>query len=149
MQMNRIVPYSDEAHRAQVVELWQGVFGHAGGHNDAGLAIDKKIAIDDGLFFVASRDGAVIGTTLAGYDGHRGWLYSVAVHPEHRKRGIGSALILHAEHELARRGCMKVNLQVVSGNESVAAFYETLGFVTEPRISMGKRIPANIPGALR
>lgn len=143
--MNQIGLYSDEKHRAQVVALWQNVFGNAAGHNDAGLAIDKKIEIDDGLFFVALRDGVVIGTTLAGYDGHRGWLYSVAVQPKHRKSGIGSALVLHAEDELARRGCMKVNLQVVSGNESVAAFYEALGFVTEPRVSMGKQILANIP----
>jgi len=143
--MNHIGLYSNEKHRAQVVRLWHAVFGHATAHNNAGLAIDKKLEVDDGLFFVALRDGVVIGTTLAGYDGHRGWLYSVAVHPEHRKRGIGSALVRHAEGELALRGCMKVNLQVVSGNESVAAFYEALGFVTEPRVSMGKPIPANIP----
>lgn len=143
--MKQIALYSDETHRAQVVALWRNVLGEAAGHNDAGLTIDKKIEIDDGLFFVALRDGIVVGTTLAGYDGHRGWLYSVAVHPKYRKLGIGSALVRHAEDELARRGCMKVNLQVVSGNGSVAAFYEALGFGIEPRISMGKQIHANIP----
>lgn len=145
--MTRIDLYSNEAHRTQVALLWQEVFGHATGHNDACVAIDKKVEIDDGLFFVASRDGIVAGTTLAGYDGHRGWLYSVAVHPLHRKLGVGSALVSHAEEALTRRGCMKINLQIVGGNESVTAFYEALGFTTEPRVSMGKRIAVNIPSA--
>ena len=81
---------------------------------------------------------------LAGYDGHRGWLYSVAVHPAHRHKGIGSALVRHAEQALTARGCMKINLQIVGGNEAVTAFYATLGYMVEPRVSMGKRIDANI-----
>lgn len=145
-QSPAIFPYADP-HRAEVVSLWQDVFGHATGHNDASLAIDKKVDAADGLFFLALKDGAVVGTILAGYDGHRGWLYSVAVHATHRNQGIGSALVLHAEEELARRGCMKLNLQIVEGNEKVAAFYESLGFSVEPRVSMGKRISANIPSA--
>ncbi|WP_219215774.1 GNAT family acetyltransferase [Variovorax boronicumulans] len=145
--MTRIDLYSNDTHRTQVVSLWQQVFGHAGGHNDACVAIDKKVEANDGFFFVALRDGRVIGTTLAGYDGHRGWLYSVAVHPLYRQRGVGSALVAHAEAALTRRGCMKINLQIVSGNESVAAFYEALGFAVEPRVSMGKKVAANIPGA--
>lgn len=147
--MHQMVLYSNEAHRAQVVALWQQVFGHVGGHNEACVAIDKKVEADDGLFFVALRDEMVVGTTLAGHDGHRGWLYSVAVHPLHRKLGIGAALVSHAEEALTRRGCMKINLQIVSGNEGVAAFYEALGFAVEPRVSMGKKIAANIPNARR
>lgn len=145
--MHQMVLYSNEAHRAQVVSLWQQVFGHAAGHNDARVAIDKKLEVDDGLFFVAVRDGRVVGTTLAGYDGHRGWLYSVAVHPLHRHQGVGSALVAHAEAALTRRGCMKINLQIVGGNEGVAAFYQALGFAVEARVSMGKKVAANIPGA--
>ncbi|MBL9117640.1 MAG: GNAT family N-acetyltransferase [Verrucomicrobiaceae bacterium] len=72
-------------------------------------------------------------------------LYSVAVHPEHRKQGIGSRLVVHAERAFTGRGCMKINLQIVAGNEAVAAFYESLGYAVEPRVSMGKRIQANIP----
>ena len=84
------------------------------------------------------------GTILAGYDGHRGWLYSVAVSPSHRKQGLGTALVNQAERALAERGCMKINLQIISGNGEVAAFYESLGYALEQRISMGKRIPQNI-----
>jgi ribosomal protein S18 acetylase RimI-like enzyme len=81
---------------------------------------------------------------MAGYDGHRGWLYSVAVHPSHRREGLGAKLVRHAEDALITRGCMKINLQIVSANASVADFYEALGYSIEPRISMGKKIGANI-----
>jgi len=92
----------------------------------------------------AHRD-QVIGTIMASYDGHRGWIYSVAVHPEHRKRDVGSLLVAHAERALTERGCMKINLQIMAGNESVAAFYASLGYAVEQRVSMGKRIQENIP----
>lgn len=101
--------------------------------------------MEDGLFFVATRGSAVIGTILAGYDGHRGWLYSVAVDPSHRMNGVGTALVRHAERALTERGCMKINLQVLADNEPVAGFYRSLGYGVEQRISMGKRIAANIP----
>jgi ribosomal protein S18 acetylase RimI-like enzyme len=139
-----LVPYVDRSHRPDVIALWHKVFGYETAHNRPGLAIDRKLAVQDGLFFVATRGNALVGTILAGYDGHRGWLYSVAVEPAHRMSGIGTALVVHAERALAARGCMKINLQILACNESVATFYRTLGYVVEPRISMGKRIPENI-----
>jgi len=142
-----IVDYANDSHRDQVIRLWDGAFSYGTAHNVPALGIDKKLAVDDGLFFVALTHGAVVGTVLAGYDGHRGWLYSVAVDPASRSRGIGSALVAHAERALTERGCMKINLQIAPGNDTVAAFYEALGYVVEPRISMGKRVVANIPGA--
>ena len=75
---------------------------------------------------------------MGGYDGHRGWLYAVAVDPRMRQRGIGRALVEHACAELAARGCCKVNLQVRNGNEAAARFYESLGFDRELRISFGR-----------
>jgi ribosomal protein S18 acetylase RimI-like enzyme len=140
-----IMPYVDAVHRSQVVDLWKSVFGYEAAHNDPGLAIDKKLQFDDQLFFVAVADTTVVGTVMAGYDGHRGWIYSVAVAPSHRRQGIGSRLVAHAERALTRKGCVKINLQIMEGNESVAAFYATLGFSVEKRINMGKRIPENVP----
>ncbi len=137
--------YRDRQHRAQVVALWQQAFGYDTAHNVPSLAIDKKLAVNDGLFFVATDKKAVIGTVLAGYDGHRGWLYSVAVHAEYRRHGLGSSLVRHAEQALIGLGCMKINLQINSGNEAVVGFYEALGYGVEPRISMGKKIAGNIP----
>ncbi|WP_339482585.1 MULTISPECIES: GNAT family acetyltransferase [unclassified Pseudomonas] len=142
--MDTIANYSNEHHRLCVMQLWETVFGYETAHNAPGLAIDKKLAVSDGLFFVALAGEEVVGTVLAGYDGHRGWLYSVAVHPAHRRKGLGANLVRHAEGALTARGCMKINLQIVSANENVKTFYESLGYSVEPRISMGKKIESNI-----
>jgi hypothetical protein len=75
---------------------------------------------------------------LGGYDGHRGWVYSLAVAPQLRRNGIGRDLMRHLESTLRSLGCVKVNLQVRTKNEHVVAFYEQLGFCVENRISMGK-----------
>ncbi|ASV39642.1 GNAT family acetyltransferase [Pseudomonas sp. NS1(2017)] len=140
-----IGPYRDRQHRAQVVALWQQAFGYDTAHNVPTLAIDKKLAVNDGLFFVATDKKTVIGTVLAGYDGHRGWLYSVAVHADYRRHGLGSSLVRYAEQALTALGCMKINLQINGGNDAVVGFYEALGYGVEPRISMGKKITVNIP----
>jgi ribosomal protein S18 acetylase RimI-like enzyme len=142
-----ITTYSDAAHRSQVVTLWQSVFGYEAAHNDPSLVIDKKLAVHDHLLFVAMADNAVVGTVMAGYDGHRGWIYSVAVAPSHRRQGIGSRLVSHAERILTSKGAVKINLQIMEGNESVAKFYSALGYSVEKRISMGKRVPENVPVA--
>jgi len=140
-----IALYSDDAHRDQVVTLWNTVFGYETAHNRPDLVIAKKLAVNDQLFFVAIEGSTVIGTVMAGYDGHRGWLYSVAVAPTHRRQGIGTQLITHAERALAAKGCMKINLQIMAGNERVSEFYSALGYTIEPRVSMGKKLPENIP----
>lgn len=145
--MHSIIEYSDGQHRQQVVELWKKVFGYDAPHNAPELCIEKKLAVRDQLFFVALVDGNVAGTVLAGYDGHRGWLYSVAVHPNFRKQGLGRELVCRAEQTLTDLGCVKINLQILSANASVAAFYESLGYAVEPRVSMGKKISMNIPHA--
>lgn len=67
------------------------------------------------------------------------------MHPSYRKQGLGASLVRYAERALTLRGCMKINLQIVSGNESVAAFYKSLGYVVEQRVSMGKIIGSNVP----
>jgi ribosomal protein S18 acetylase RimI-like enzyme len=136
--MPKIRQYIDTTDRIQVVELWRNVFGYETAHNEPNLAISKKIATQDGLFFVAVENTGIAGTIMAGYDGHRGWLYSVAVDPKQRFNGLGSALVHHAEKALAELGCMKVNLQLLDTNEATAAFYKSIGYAVEPRVSMGK-----------
>jgi hypothetical protein len=127
-----------EADRAGVVALWTDVFPNPAPHNEPGLAFDRKRGVDDGLFFVAVDGRQVVGTVLGGYDGHRGWVYSLAVAPQLRRNGIGRDLMRHLESTLRSLGCVKVNLQVRTKNEHVVAFYEQLGFCVENRISMGK-----------
>lgn len=121
------------------------VFAYESPHNDPTLSLDKKLAVDDGMLFVAVSADTVVGTVMAGYDGHRGWIYSLAVSADHRGHGIGTDLLMHAEKHLTAMGCMKVNLQIHGDNPGVQAFYISLGYETEPTISMGKRIPVNIP----
>ena len=140
----KITPFDNTTHRAQVITLWEAVFGYEAPHNAPDLVIDKKRAMGDGLFFVAVDQGEVIGTVMAGYDGHRGWIYSIAVAAAHRQRGLGSALLSFAEKQLSERGCMKINLQIMAGNEAVEAFYRSNGYATEQRISMGKALAQNI-----
>src|SRR2546423_5601373 len=135
-----ISPYSDAAHRSQVVTLWKTVFAYDTSHNEPSLVIDRKLEVNDQLFFVALVGDSVVGTIMAGYDGHRGWIYSVAVAPSHRRQGIGSQLVAVAEQSLTDKGCLKINLQIREGNESVAGFYSSLGYSVEKRISMGKCI---------
>lgn len=137
-KMPTIRQYQDITDRVQVVALWQKVFGYETAHNEPNLAISKKIAVNDGLFFVAIENTNIVGTIMAGYDGHRGWLYSVAVDPSMRLNGLGSSLVRHAEKALADLGCMKVNLQLLDTNEATAAFYQSIGYSVEPRLSMGK-----------
>ena len=57
---------------------------------------------------------------MAGYDGHQGWLYAVAVDPEVRRQGLGKRLVKHAMHNLQQLGCIKINLQIRSDNTAVA-----------------------------
>src|SRR4051812_33149936 len=146
-QMNPVTisRYQDTIHRSQVILLWETVFHYDTPHNRASLVIDKKLAVQDELFFVALSNSHVVGTIMAGYDGHRGWIYSVAISSSHRRQGIGSQLVSHAESALIRKGAVKINLQIIEGNESVSAFYSSLGFRIEKRVSMGKPIAQNIP----
>jgi len=75
-----IIAYSDATHRAAVIALWETVFSYDAPHNHPAVPIDKKLAVHDGLFFVALSGTTVIGTIMAGYEGH-GWIYSLAVSP--------------------------------------------------------------------
>jgi ribosomal protein S18 acetylase RimI-like enzyme len=75
---------------------------------------------------------------MGGYDGHRGWIYSLAVSPTCRHRGIGRTLMQHVESRLLRLGCPKINLQVLTSNAATVEVYAKLGYRVEERVSMGK-----------
>lgn len=134
-----ILTYDNELHRKQLVDLWTQVFGYEASYNAPEVVIDEKRGHDD-LLYVAVDGDRVIGSAMVGYDGHRGWIYSVAVHPSARRQNVGSSLLNHALEKLAELGCHKVNLQIIEENSEVLAFYEAHGFAVERRISMGKQI---------
>lgn len=125
-----------EKDREALITLWQRVFPNDPPHNEPAKIISAKLAVDD-FIFVAEQNNEIVGACMAGYDGHRGWLYAVAVSPELRRSGAGTLLVNTAIQQLKNLGCVKVNLQIRSTNTSVAAFYKSLGFATEDRLSMG------------
>ena len=134
-----IEPYRD-AHFADVSALWREAFPDDPPWNAAEVAIPAKLSVQPELFLVALDGPRTIGSIMAGYDGHRGWLYAVAVRASHRRRGIGAALVRTAEARLEALGCRKINLQVRAANSALVAFYERLGYAVEERVSLGKRL---------
>jgi ribosomal protein S18 acetylase RimI-like enzyme len=125
-----------EADRTSLIELWNTAFPDDPPHNEPSIVIDAKLAVDD-LIFIAEQEGKLVGACMAGYDGHRGWLYAVAVLKDQRRSGTGAALVKYAMQSLRKIGCIKVNLQIRSTNTDVAAFYKSMGFAIEERLSMG------------
>ena len=137
-----IVRY-DVRHQDAVVDLWEKC-GLIIPQNDPVEDIQKKLDHQPDLFFIALLDGHVIGSVMAGYDGHRGWLNYLAVLPPFQKRGYGRRLVKKAIVELKRIGCLKLNLQVRRSNASAVEFYRHLGFEEEDRISFGMRFRRRI-----
>ena len=72
--------------------------------------------------------GTPVVTIMVGHDGHRGWVYYLATHPEHRRKGLAGAAMAAAEDWARVRGVPKMHLMVRRGNEGVIAFYEALGY---------------------
>ena len=128
-----------EPQRDAVIELWRRC-GLLRSWNDPNLDIDRKLAIGDSMFLVAVFEHDVVGSVMAGYDGHRGWVNYRAVDPDLHGRGIGRLLMDRAEQRLREVGCPKINLQVRSHNQEVVDFYKSLGYSVEDHVSMGKQL---------
>jgi len=139
-----IRPFEDHD-QEQVIRLWQAC-GLVSPVNDPALDIERKKRVQREMFLVARIGGAVVGTVMAGYEGHRGWINYLAVSPEHQMTGLGRALMEEAEKLLRAIGCPKINLQVRTSNAQVRAFYERIGFGEEPVVSFGKRLVQDSSG---
>jgi ribosomal protein S18 acetylase RimI-like enzyme len=128
-----------------VVALWAEA-GLTRPWNDPRLDIERKLLVQPELFLVAedpSMSGELIGSVMAGYDGHRGWLYYLATAESHRGRGVARALVEYAENRLLDMGCPKVQLMVREGNEDVLGFYDGLGYERFSVHNTGKRLIAD------
>jgi ribosomal protein S18 acetylase RimI-like enzyme len=134
-----IRPFS-EKDKEDVIKLWERVFPDAPPHNNPARDIKIKREVQPELFLVAIDEDMLVGTVMGGFDGHRGWVYYLGVDPVHQRRGIGTALMKQVESILLYKGCPKLNLQIRIDNQDVQAFYESLGYITEDRVSMGKKI---------
>jgi len=131
-----ISPIQD-ADIAAVIELWQAC-GLTRPWNDpaADIALARR---GPNATILVGRDGdAIAATVLAGHDGHRGWVYYVAVDPTHQKKGFGRAIMDAAEDWLRQAGIEKLQLLVRPGNEPVKAFYESIGYGEQPRLIFAK-----------
>lgn len=126
----------------EVVTLWEEC-GLVRPWNDPRKDIERKLRVQPELFLVAQDGTEVVGSVMAGFDGHRGWIYYLAVAASHQRLSLGRALMQQAEKLLVEVGCPKVNLMVRSTNEAVIGFYRRLGYEQDDVVSMGKRLIAD------
>ena len=140
MDIRVFAPADTEA----VVQLWNDC-GLTRPWNDPHKDIARKLSVSPELFLIGTDgQGLLMATVMVGYDGHRGWINYLAVHPSHQRQGHARQLMQQAEQLLTERGCPKLNLQVRAGNEVVIALYESLGYTDDKTVSMGKRLIADI-----
>ena len=121
-----------------VVALWRLAFAGDPPWNAPEDVITRKLTTQRDLFFVGLAGDRLAGTVLAGFDGVRGWVHHLAVHPEWRRRGIAGCLMDRAEASLLELGCPKLNLHVRRSNAEVVAFYEARGHRVDDVLVLGK-----------
>ena len=127
------------ADQPAVIDLWQRC-NLVVPQNDPQKDIEMKSRVQAELFFVGVIGNRIVATLMAGYDGHRGWIYYLAVDPDYQRRGMGRRMMEWAEAALKKRGCPKINLQVRTSNPAVISFYEKLGYLKDDVIGLGKRL---------
>jgi ribosomal protein S18 acetylase RimI-like enzyme len=113
--------------------------------NDAHADIARALTHANSTVMTARLDGAIVGAVMVGHDGHRGWVYYLAVDPPMRGRGYGRMLIAAAERWLIARGIPKVMLMVRPDNAAVRAFYEAIGYFDQPRTVFAKWLDGRPP----
>ena len=133
-----IRPFQTED-EASVVSLWQ-LCELTVPWNNPYKDIARKLKVQPELFLVGMLDSLLIATVMGGYDGHRGWINYLAVHPDFQGQGYAQQVMENVESELRKRGCPKINLQIRSGNTRVMNFYQKLGFTDDQALNMGKRL---------
>ena len=103
--------------------------------------VKLKLQRDPDLFLVAEQVDEIVGSVMGGWDGRRGWIYHLAVKPEHQRKGIGGGLVREVETRLAAKGAKKVNAQVYKWNKRSSEFFRAIGYETQPDLMMiGKQL---------
>jgi len=127
-----------------VINLWRQC-GLIVPWNNPETDIQRKLSTSPDLFYVGVLDGELIASCMAGYDGHRGWIYFLAVISAYQREGFASRLIDHVESELIKLGCPKVELMVRKTNENVISFYQSAGYDIDPVMVLSKRLTEDEP----
>jgi ribosomal protein S18 acetylase RimI-like enzyme len=127
-----------------LIDLWRQC-GLIVPWNNPETDIQRKLSTSPDLFYVGLLDDELIASCMAGYDGHRGWIYFLAVKSDYQRKGFASMLIDHAESELIKLGCPKVELMVRKTNENVISFYQSAGYDIDPVMVLSKRLTEDEP----
>ena len=143
--MTLIIRTFTKADEAAVVVLWRAA-GLLRPWNDPHRDIARKQTVQPELFLVGELGGEIVASAMAGYDGHRGSVFYVAVSPAHQRRGHARALMSEIERRLEALGCPKLNLMVRHDNSVALAFYERLGYDVQAVTTLGKRLIEDDPG---
>lgn len=120
-----------------VVALWQEC-GLTRPWNDPHADLKRALAGPTSTVLGFAEDGVVVGAVMVGHDGHRGWVYYLAVRPDRRGTGLGRALMQASERWLVQRGVPKIQLMVRTTSAAVISFYETLGYEDGEVVVLGK-----------
>lgn len=123
--------------RDAVVALWQAC-GLTRPWNDPDQDIKRCLEGETSNILVGLDEGRVVASAMAGHDGHRAWVYYVAVDPCLQGSGAGREVMAAAERWLEKQGAIKVMLMIREDNEAVRGFYEHLGYEVEPRVTMSR-----------
>jgi ribosomal protein S18 acetylase RimI-like enzyme len=125
--------------RDAAIALWHDV-GLVVLWNDPRADLERALDGPSSTVLAGMQDGALVATAVVGHDGHRGWVYYLAVAPATRGRGLGRAMMDACERWLADRGVPKLNLMVRVGNEPVLGFYDALGYGRDEVVVMSRRL---------
>ncbi|WP_315980717.1 GNAT family acetyltransferase [Aliamphritea spongicola] len=110
------------ADQPSVIQLWTDC-GLVKPQNDPAKDIHRKLTIQPELFLVGcDSEGNIIASIMGGYEGHRGWINYLAVHPDQQRKGYARQLMDNIEKRLREMGCPKINLQIRDTNREVIAF---------------------------
>ena len=143
--MTLVIRTFARAYEAAVVALWRAA-GLTRPWNDPHADIARKQTVQPELFLVGELDGEIVGSAMAGYDGHRGSVYYLAVSPAHQQSGHARALMAEVERRLEALGCPKLNLMVRHDNQVAIGFYARIGYDTQQVVALGKRLIVDEPG---
>ena len=127
--------------REEAVALWEEC-GLTRPWNDPRADLDRALAGESSTVLAVLSEGRLLGTAMVGHDGHRGWVYYLAVAPAARGSGLGRELMAAAEEWVAARGIPKLMLMVRLSNTAVLGLYEQLGYVVEDTAVLGRRLDA-------
>jgi ribosomal protein S18 acetylase RimI-like enzyme len=111
-----------------------GVWAAAGRDIVPRAELEAKLTRDPELFLVAETHGQVVAVAMGTYDGRRGWILRLAVHPDCRRQGIATGLVDELENRFRHLGCPRVNLLVLPDNTAGLRFWQELGYLPAPDV---------------